>query len=129
MRKIAILLLAFVSGAAYAGAFDSDAFDLDAFSDEAFSFEDGGVVVPDCTNSPTSQATCVASVEGAGFVASVVERCSNSVADGNVISTNPVASTPAEPGSTVNIRVSNGEMCSSAGGRSRMSIGISNGLN
>lgn len=86
------------------------------------------VEVPDCTTSPTAQASCVSAVEGAGFVSSVVSLCHDTVASGNVISTTPPAAAEAEEGSTVVIRVANGEACETPKGR-RLGLGIGISLN
>lgn len=81
------------------------------------------VEVPDCTTSPTAQATCVSAVEGAGFVANVVSACSESVSSGDVIATQPPGGAEAEEGSVVVIRVSTGVACAKSRG-SRLGFGL-----
>lgn len=55
-----------------------------------------------------AQATAVASIEGAGFVAAVQYAYDGVVASGNVISQDPTAGSTATVGSTVTIIVSIG---------------------
>lgn len=98
-----------------------------AWSDGAWLGGDQGppatVEVPNCA--AMDEATCVAAVEGEDLVANVVERCSNTVADGDVINTIPPSGTELEEGSAVSVLVSNGAMCPASGGSGkRFGIGI-----
>jgi serine/threonine-protein kinase len=64
------------------------------------------VAVPDVTNQPADQAQ--SALEGAGFKVNRTEEASDSVAQGNVIRTEPAAGQQAAPDSTVNMVVSKG---------------------
>jgi beta-lactam-binding protein with PASTA domain len=79
------------------------------------------VEVPSCA--AADEATCVAAIEGEGLVASVVSACSGAVAMGDVVAIGPPAGSQVAPGSTVVIRVSNGEECKNGHG-TRLGLGL-----
>ena len=64
------------------------------------------VEVPDVTGQ--SEATASANLVGAGFKVTSVDQSSTTVNVGKVISTNPDAGTPVQPGITIKIFVSTG---------------------
>lgn len=123
-RVIAASALALAMMPALAN-FDEAAFSQGSFGQESFQIAEL-VMVPDCSGD--DEATCVATVEGAGFTTSVVMACSNTVAVGNVIGTAPPGGSEAEAGSAVVIRVSDGTECKVSRGR-RMGVGLGIGLN
>ncbi|HEV7757786.1 MAG TPA: Stk1 family PASTA domain-containing Ser/Thr kinase, partial [Acidimicrobiales bacterium] len=65
------------------------------------------VAVPDVTNQPADQAQ--SALQGAGFTVNRTEAPSDSVAAGNVISTDPAAGAQAAAGSAINMVVSTGQ--------------------
>jgi serine/threonine-protein kinase len=65
------------------------------------------VAVPDVTNQP--ETTARGALEGAGFTVNRTEAASDSVAAGNVISTDPAAGAQAAAGSAINMVVSTGQ--------------------
>lgn len=107
IRRLAIAGLLALAWPAMA-SFDEGAFAPGAFSDQAFDFGVALVEVPDCTSAATAQAACVSEIEGAGFAALVVSRCSRTVEAGYVIATSPAAGTMAREGSAVVVRVASG---------------------
>lgn len=78
----------------------------DAWAGTAWAAQSALVEVPDVSGE--TQASATATLEGAGFVVSVQEDYSDSVALGSVISQNPVGGSFANSGSTVVIVVSLG---------------------
>jgi serine/threonine-protein kinase len=64
------------------------------------------VAVPDVTNQPEGQAR--SALEGAGFTVNVTQEASDSVAEGNVIRTDPAAGSEVAPDSAVTMVVSTG---------------------
>lgn len=66
-----------------------------------------GTVVPDVTGKSASQAEVI--LENAGFKVKTEESASDSVGNGNVISTTPAAGTKAKSGSTVLVTISSGK--------------------
>jgi serine/threonine-protein kinase len=64
------------------------------------------VAMPDVVNSSESDAR--KAIEGAGLTANVTQAADDTVAAGNVVSTDPAAGTPVQVGGTVNVVVSSG---------------------
>jgi serine/threonine-protein kinase len=62
--------------------------------------------MPDVVNSSESDAR--KAIEGAGLTANVTQAADDTVAAGNVVSTDPAAGTPVQVGGTVNVVVSSG---------------------
>lgn len=65
------------------------------------------VTVPDVTNQP--QAAADAALKAAGFVPNDTQAYSDSVAQGNVIATNPAGGQKAAQGAAIQVQVSNGK--------------------
>lgn len=68
----------------------------------------GKIIVPDVTNKPLNDAT--AQLEKEGFAIGEIEEVfNNTIAKGNVVSTDPTASTKQAKGTRINLQVSKGE--------------------
>jgi len=66
-------------------------------------------IVPDVVN--MTQADAEAAIEAEVFTVSITTDCNNTIADGNVISTNPAAGATPGCGTEVEVVVSTGECC------------------
>jgi hypothetical protein len=70
----------------------------------------GQVTVPDVDNAGTTEGAAISTIEAAFLVASVTYEYSASIPEDEVISQSPAAGSLADPGSTVTLTVSLGEL-------------------